>query len=81
MHGFGTEERSGDWLILATRTAAGEGGRCWWIDQGGDCLSADTYMFPSVVSLRRRKKKRQSEISPYSQARVVMYKEMIEMEN
>lgn len=78
MHGFGTEERSGDWLILATRTAAGEGGRCWWIDQGGDCLQTHICFRVSFLSAEEKK---ESEISPYSQARVVMYKEMIEMEN
>ena len=54
MHGFGTEERSGDWLILASRTAAGEGGRCWWFHQGCDCLQTQICFRVSFLSAEKK---------------------------
>ena len=56
MHGFGTEERSGDWLILATPTAAGEGGRCWWFDQGCDCVQTQICFGVSFLSAEKKNK-------------------------
>lgn len=79
MRGFGAEERSGDWLILATCTAAGEGGRCWRIDQGDDCLQ--TLMCFRVSFLSAEKKKTVGNTSVFAGYRLVMNKEMIEMEN
>jgi len=58
MHGFGAEERSGDWFILATRTEAGEGGRCSCFDQGGDCPQTQICFRVSFLSAEKKKKKK-----------------------
>ena len=60
MHGFGAEERSGDWFILATRTEAGEGGRCWCFDQGGDWPQTQICFRVSFLSAEKKKKKKKT---------------------